>query len=548
VRNDTPSQSGAQSGALGEVDPLVGLTISGRYRVHTLIGQGGMGKVFRAQQIPLGRPVALKVLEAHRVDPDFQRRFFQEAAILARLQNPHTVTIYDYGRDNDIYFIAMEFVSGGALDKVLEAEGPLAASRVLSLAQQICRSLRDAHGQGVIHRDLKPANVVLAKGEDGEELIKVLDFGLAKRLNATIPEDTQRDVVPGSPKYMAPELIRQQPIDGRTDIYSLGVMMYQMLAGAVPFDHATAVDILYAHLHEAPEPLSQRNPNAQIPKELEQLVMRCLAKTPDQRPAGARELYEALHAIELALNGAQRGRRGTPPVDPARSGMRPSAPSLRLTTEDMSSAATPPPQPRSQRRVLVAAGVLAALIASGALLWQLGSEPSRALDPPGASEPEPVLADVTAQVATDVAAEQPESEPATETAPSADMVFSAKELGAPAQRSVTLIVTSEPKGARVLVRGRELGLTPGRFELRGSAAQPGASVTVQFALDGYAMRSVQRTIDARELEISAVLDPSSAQAPDLAPPPAPGGEIGAAAPDRARRGENAADEDDEDDE
>src|SRR5690242_18314532 len=209
------------SQATKELDPLIGLTISGRYRVHTLLGQGGMGKVFQAQQIPLGRSVALKVLEATRVDSEFHRRFFQEAAILAKLQSRHTVTIYDYGRDGDIYFIAMELVGGGSLDRVIAAEGPFPPRRALSIAMQIARSLREAHAQGVIHRDLKPANVVLTQAEDGDELAKVLDFGLAKRLDRDTDE-TQADTVPGSPKYMAPEVIRQLPIDGRTDMYALG--------------------------------------------------------------------------------------------------------------------------------------------------------------------------------------------------------------------------------------------------------------------------------------------------------------------------------------
>ncbi|MFI5309024.1 MAG: serine/threonine-protein kinase, partial [Polyangiales bacterium] len=277
-----------------ELDPLIGLTVSGRYRVHALIGQGGMGKVFRAQQIPLGRAVALKVLEAARVDQEFQRRFFQEAAILAKLQSRHTVTIFDYGRDGDLYFIAMELISGSSLDRVIASQGPLPWPRALSIAQQICRSLREAHAQGVIHRDLKPANVVITQTEDGDELAKVLDFGLAKRIDRVSTEDTQADTVPGSPKYMAPEVIRQQAVDGRADMYGLGVMLYQMLTGVVPFDRENPMDILIAHLHEQPRPPREVNPKVEIPGQLQQIVMRCLAKTPGERFADMATLLETL--------------------------------------------------------------------------------------------------------------------------------------------------------------------------------------------------------------------------------------------------------------
>ena len=285
-----------------ELDPLIGTTVSGRYRVHTLIGQGGMGKVFQAQQIPLNRAVALKVLEAGRVDAGFHRRFFQEAAILAKLKSRHTVTIYDYGRDGDLYFIAMELATGGTLGQLMAKEGPFTVPRALQIAQQICRSLREAHGQGVIHRDLKPGNVVITQSEDGEEIVKVLDFGLAKRLDRHSveelrDEDTDNDTVPGSPKYMAPEVIRQQAIDGRTDIYGLGVMLYQMLCGVVPFDRENPMDILVAHLHEAPKPLREVKPELKLPEAVEALVMRCIEKAPEARYPDVQTLLDALRTV-----------------------------------------------------------------------------------------------------------------------------------------------------------------------------------------------------------------------------------------------------------
>jgi serine/threonine-protein kinase len=510
-----------KSGVLGELDPLIGLTISGRYRVHALIGQGGMGKVFRAQQIPLGRAVALKVLEAGRVDQEFQRRFFQEAAILARLQSPHTVTIYDYGREGDLFFIAMELVSGGSLDKVLLQQGALPVQRALSIAQQICRSLREAHGQGVIHRDLKPANVVITQDEDGNELVKVLDFGLAKRLNASIPEDTQNDTVPGSPKYMAPEVIRQQPIDGRTDIYSLGVMLYQMLVGKVPFDREAAMDILLAHLHEQPPPMRQMNPNLQISPKLEQVVMRCLTKTPDQRFANVRELLEVLHGLSLEL-GMRPSQSLRPPSDrppsdrppserPPGGGVRPSGAQtkLRLSGTDLQPGAHSL-RPKAVRPwpLIAAASVIGAGTVLFLVLRSVAHDSSAA--PPSAPPAAPPAAPAQpAAPAPSAAAAPGAADPSGE----ADMVFTAKDIEDPAAPAVTLIVNSTPPGAKVFVVGKLLGTTPGRFQLHHSSAKPGGMLPVALRLEGYEPKIMRRVVDAKELTIDATLDPLPAAVP-----------------------------------
>jgi serine/threonine protein kinase len=532
--------------AQGKLDPLIGLTVSGRYRPHALIGQGGMGKVFQAQQIPLGRAVALKVLEASRVDREFQRRFFDEAAILAKLRSRHTVTIFDYGRDGDLYFIAMELVSGSPLDRVLAAEGAQPVARTLDIALQICRSLREAHAQSIIHRDLKPANVMLTRGEDGEELVKVLDFGLAKRLNTTLSdENTDRDTVPGSPKYMAPEVIRQQAIDGRADIYSLGVMLYHMLVGAVPFDFDNPMDILLAHLHTEPVPPRQVNPRADVSPQLEALVMRCLAKAPEQRFATISDLSEALRAVGQPIGV---GRSGAGLSDPAPSGVR-SSRSLRIKASDLTPGV--PQRQSSGGRLVLGVGALAILsgiayvIANRTGLFERHAEPVQSVSapvatapvttppvttPPAAVTPVPPSAgaevapeqppSATPQPAVPVAAPAPESKPVR--APSAaargsrpaDMVFSEDDVregdvNAAELPSVLLHVTSQPAGALIFVHGQRMGRTPTSFEWHDARARPGQAIALELQLEGYQTETVLRTIDAEEMSLTARLKPGS---------------------------------------
>lgn len=526
-----------------ELDPLIGLTVSGRYRVHTLIGQGGMGKVFQAQQIPLGRAVALKVLEANRVDAGFHRRFFQEAAILAKLKSRHTVTIYDYGRDGDVYFIAMELVGGSTLAQVL-AGGPVPIERSLSIAEQICRSLREAHGQGVIHRDLKPGNVIVSQSEDGEELVKVLDFGLAKRLDRdsvadNMREDTDSDTVPGSPKYMAPEVIRQQPIDGRADIYGLGVMLYQMLCGVVPFDRESAADILMAHLHEAPKPLRQVRPDLGLPESVEQLVMRCIEKSPAARFPDVQSLLDALRAASSELRSGYVPKSSRPPqTDPAPSGVRKSgaSPSLRLKAEDrVGPAARTGTAAGLPRVALIAGGVC--VLAAGAIYAAAssGTEPAAPPLPPASAAPaaKPAEAAPSANTPIENAKVAAQAEGAADAPQQPDMVFTPESVAAKELPKVKLRVRSEPPGAMVILRGTRMGATPLSFDWRSIHARQGKELALVLQLEGYEPYTIRRPIDAAELELSAKLVPISDEPaadesgdddpglPELEPPPEP---------------------------
>jgi tRNA A-37 threonylcarbamoyl transferase component Bud32 len=292
-----------------ESDPLLGAVINGKFRIVGVVAAGGMGKIYRAEQLPLGRPVAIKVLHARYTrseqDPAFQKRFFLEASILSKLQHPNIVTVFDYGRieeaEEEAYFMAMEYLPGETLHRRLKAHGPLSTGDALALARQIARGLREAHRHGVVHRDLKPSNVMLVPEDDGAENLKILDFGLVKVLADDSEELTKEGSFLGSPRYMSPEQIAHGRVDLRTDVYSLGVILYQCLTGRTPFEGDNSVHILMAHLQMPVPSLREKNPSVFVAPQVEALVMRCLAKEPDGRPRSMDELLQALRECEVAL-------------------------------------------------------------------------------------------------------------------------------------------------------------------------------------------------------------------------------------------------------
>ena len=287
-------------------DPLIGRVISDRFKITGVIAKGGMGKVYRAEQAPLGRVCAVKVLNPSYgagQDPEFHKRFFLEASIASKLTHPNTVTIFDYGKtDDDIYFMAMEYLDGVTLHRAIRQATFLPQERAAHIARQICRALREAHALGVIHRDLKPANIFLVEHGDESDFVKVLDFGLVKHVSgeARGEELTQAGLFMGSPKYMAPEQIRGERVDTRTDIYALGVILYEMLTGKVPFERASSVQILMAQVHEPPPPLRQINPKIVVSPGFEEAIARCLAKFPDERFASMDEVLAALKLVPTA--------------------------------------------------------------------------------------------------------------------------------------------------------------------------------------------------------------------------------------------------------
>ncbi len=285
-------------------DPLVGAVVAGTYHVIELVARGGMGRIYRAEQAPLGREVALKILTRPAMgtaldDVALEKRFLLEAATCARLRHPNTVTVFDYGSidvaGEQTFYMVMEFVRGRTISQAMRSEGPLSAARTVRVAHEICRSLREAHRAGIVHRDLKPSNVMLAQTEEGEA-VKVLDFGVAKVMAEGAESLTTDGSFVGSPRYTAPEQVRQEQIDGRADLYALGVMMFEMLSGAPPFSSSEPVRTLLMHLND---PVPALHAPEGVPSQLEALLRRLLEKDPRARYADADAVILALRATRL---------------------------------------------------------------------------------------------------------------------------------------------------------------------------------------------------------------------------------------------------------
>ncbi len=277
-------------------DPLIGTFVGDRFLVHEKLGEGGMGVVYRAEQTAIKREVALKVLHSNlNQDESLFARFQNEAAASSRLNHPNTITIYDFGKtaSNSLY-IAMEFVKGKSLDDEIQSTGAMPVNRACSIGRQICGSLQDAHDNGIVHRDLKPENVMLCSRAGEKDVVKVLDFGIAKIMEDESQDQrkalTKTGMVFGTPQYMSPEQIRGEKVDNRTDIYSLGVMMYQMLTGALPFNAETPMGLLTKHLMDIPAPLEPQG----IPSSVAVVVMSALEKDPSARPQSMREFGQRL--------------------------------------------------------------------------------------------------------------------------------------------------------------------------------------------------------------------------------------------------------------
>ncbi len=295
-------------GLLSLKDPysLTGRIINDRYLIESLIAVGGMSAVYSARQIGVERRVAFKILLPHLAlqNHNMHSLFEREARTAGRLTHENIATVHDAGRTNDgISYIAMEWLEGKTLENELSECAQFSFQRIAYLLRQIAAALDSAHTHNVIHRDLKPSNIMIVARPDGRDLVKVLDFGLAKITN----ESTQLEVSSalGTPHYASPEQFRiGEEIDGRSDIYSLGVMIYRLLTGQMPFEAASVHELIRMHLLESPPPLRALRPDASL--ELEYLVSRMLAKTPHYRPASGAEAAEAYEQAIQMLPGSER--------------------------------------------------------------------------------------------------------------------------------------------------------------------------------------------------------------------------------------------------
>lgn len=286
------------------VTDLVGKTV-GRYEIVRRLGEGGMGVVYQAEDSVLRRSVALKVLdERFRDDEERRRRFLREARLAGALVHPNIATVFDAGVDGDRFYLAMELVSGSTL-RMRIAEGRVTNAEALRFARAIAIGLAKAHGAGIVHRDLKPENVMV----DTDDTVKILDFGLAKvprRVERSDTTTTQDGRILGTPTYMSPEQAKGKPVDERSDVFSFGVLLYELVTGQRPFDRATTLEVLIAI--DRDEPIPPREIAPEISDGLERIILRCLRKDPAERFASGTELAGALSAADVIV-----ARRDGPP-------------------------------------------------------------------------------------------------------------------------------------------------------------------------------------------------------------------------------------------
>jgi eukaryotic-like serine/threonine-protein kinase len=294
-----------------------GSVIRGKYKLLAKVGQGGMGAVYKALHLAFDEMRALKVISPELLSDElFVKRFKHEAVITRRLQHPNAVRVDDIDEAEDGRpYIVMEFIDGKSLKKLIREEGPLPYARVCAIIKQAASALEAAHKLGMVHRDIKPDNIALVESTDGE-MVKVLDFGIAKVKEARMGDNanltlTGAGVVIGTPQYMSPEQAmgkRGDELDGRADLYSLGVVMYQMLTADLPFKADTTMEMLLAHMQKPPAPIAMMHPELQVPEALADLTMRLLEKNRDLRPASGRALIQEIERIEKDLSTPGRTR------------------------------------------------------------------------------------------------------------------------------------------------------------------------------------------------------------------------------------------------
>jgi serine/threonine-protein kinase len=402
---------------------MIGRTLEGRYTITARLGSGSMGTVYRAKQHAMGREVAIKILRGDRaVDETAKARFMREARANSLLASPNTVTVFDFGQsETGEFYLAMELLEGESLGQRLARVGRLPIHLAVDTARQALRSLSEAHAKGIIHRDLKPDNLFFARvltsakptspADGHEEIVKVLDFGIAKMLR---PDDQPMDVVEtqagtvfGTPRYMSPEQAQGKPLDPRTDLYSLGVILYQVLTGRPPFTDNDAVVVMARHIKSVPKRPSEVCPEANIPKELEDVVMRALSKDPNDRQASADifagELLAALEAQNATTSGVRASITNAAGIRVPDS-MRPPPTSL-----------PPPPRKRASSPLPILAVLIPLVVVAAGAAVYLGMK--RGVPTPPAAQPEPTTAETVGATAPEPPAERPSTGATTPRAP-----------------------------------------------------------------------------------------------------------------------------------
>ena len=478
------------------VDSLIGIKVdSGRYEIVKLIGEGGMGRVFQARQVSMNRMVALKLLRAQlSTDPLLLARFQQEAQGVSKLRHPNTITMFDYGKTEDGYlFISMELLGGRSLASILSGERNLPVRRVLHIMEQVASAVAEAHAFGIVHRDLKPENIQIDRVANDPDFAKVLDFGIAKMVHGEAEGEersktiTMAGAVFGTPHYMSPEQVHGLRVDPRTDVYSLGIILYELLAGRPPFDGATPLSIMMAQASKAPPDIREAHPELNVPDCVADIINAALVKDVDRRLGSAAEMVEQIKAARFELADHSLSTSSRLAFDPSQAGVRTSSPSVNPLGPTAQAIALPndtlPPTGASGPRLEDAVDELESPPA-GTSKWLRLALAGAVL----------TLGGVLLFVGTTGAPNKPAGAP-TET------------VSAPAS-TIRYMVESHPSGANVARDGKSLGKTPLPMSL-----PIGERPTLMVTLEGYAPASlaVPGSGDAQQTLFADLVPQSAAQ-------------------------------------
>ena len=485
---------------------MLGKTIDGRYEIESRLGQGGMGTVYRGIQTAIGRPVAIKVLtRALAHDAQAVQRFMQEARAASSLSHANTITIHDFGQTgNGLLYLVMELVEGRTLAELVEAEGALPFERARRIIVGILDALEAAHSQQIIHRDLKPDNVILTDGISGNDRVKVLDFGLAKLIgdDGDGKQLTQTGQVFGTPAYMSPEQAQGERCDLRTDLYSLGVIAYEMLAGQRPFGGESPLSLLIKHLQSEPPRFDTLTPPARVGPALQAFVDRALAKSRDDRFQSADEMRAAVNrAFETdsggvsAVTGSRSDSHGQArSSETLGSGIVGEISRLPLEAVGISSDSD---SGRTIRRWQFALAAIAGVVAiAGTAAW-LGGASIGSDDPPASSAQPTSTEPVTVAVPTAPVTVTTDADAAAETPRIVILRFRTDPDGA----SLKLIEKSDRGGKLEVVAQRTLGTVPRELEVTA-----GRTVVATFSKGGYKSRIVE-LVATRDKDMDLVLEP-----------------------------------------
>jgi len=357
-----------------EGDPYLGTVLNKRFEVLEKLGEGGFGAVYKGKQTGTGREVALKLLHPEMTrDDKVLARFRREGEVLCQLRDAHTITTYDFDQtENGTLFIAMELLGGRSLHDVFQSEAPLVWHRMLRLVSQMCSSLNEAHSLGIVHRDLKPENIYLESRPGHREYVKILDFGIAKVVRGDGSGDSSKQLAQltatgqtlGTLEYMSPEQLMGKQLDGRSDVYAVGVLCYEMMTGQLPFPDAVGPAAqIAAQLKKTPPMPSSVRPEQEIPDEVDEIVLKCLGKRPDDRYASIGELKVVCDDLLERYDRGELGGSTTPPTENTPAPVETKAPQPPRAASEASERTKPTPAPGGSRVGLLLIGLLVAAAA-----------------------------------------------------------------------------------------------------------------------------------------------------------------------------------------